>query len=472
MDADREIEDAFRDAEEFHPQRNVEDDPLSSPSDDAIALRFSERHASDLRFVANWGQWLRHNGRQWRHDDTLHARDLARDVCRASAEEFDYKTAIKIASAKTISAVESLARSDRRLAATVDQWDADPWLLNTPDGVVDLKTGILRPHRIEDYMTKITAIGPGGNCPLFLAFLDRIMSGDHEVISYIQRVFGYGLTGEIIEHALFFWYGTGANGKSVLLSTVSGLLGDYHTAAPIETFTVSNSDRHPTDLAGLRGARLVSASETEEGRRWAEAKIKQLTGGDRIAARFMRQDFFTYQPAFKLIIAGNHKPSLRSVDEAIRRRFHLVPFAVTIPEHERDLELTKKLKAEWPGILAWIIQGCVEWQKTGLRPPAAVREATDAYLESEDAIAAWLEERCERDPNAWESSTTIFASWSAWAAAAGEYVGSQKQLTQKLEKRGGFVGKRTNKSQGMSGMSGLRILPEETPRSSYYDRDM
>ena len=394
------------------------------------------------------------------------------ETCRASAEEFDYKTAIKIASAKTISAVESLARSDRRLAATVDQWDADPWLLNTPDGVVDLKTGILRPHRIEDYMTKITAIGPGGNCPLFLAFLDRIMSGDHEVISYIQRVFGYGLTGEIIEHALFFWYGTGANGKSVLLSTVSGLLGDYHTAAPIETFTVSNSDRHPTDLAGLRGARLVSASETEEGRRWAEAKIKQLTGGDRIAARFMRQDFFTYQPAFKLIIAGNHKPSLRSVDEAIRRRFHLVPFAVTIPEHERDLELTKKLKAEWPGILAWIIQGCLEWQKTGLRPPAAVRKATDAYLESEDAIAAWLEERCERDPNAWESSTTIFASWSAWAAAAGEYVGSQKQLTQKLEKRGGFVGKRTNKSQGMSGMSGLRILPEETPRSSYYDRDM
>jgi putative DNA primase/helicase len=471
MDADREIEDAFRDAEEFHPQRNVEDDPLSSPSDDAIALRFrsdtpqtcglSQTGASGCAITAGNGGMT-----------TRCMLVILLETCRASAEEFDYKTAIKIASAKTISAVESLARSDRRLAATVDQWDADPWLLNTPDGVVDLKTGILRPHRIEDYMTKITAIGPGGNCPLFLAFLDRIMSGDHEVIRYIQRVFGYGLTGEIIEHALFFWYGTGANGKSVLLSTVSGLLGDYHTAAPIETFTVSNSDRHPTDLAGLRGARLVSASETEEGRRWAEAKIKQLTGGDRIAARFMRQDFFTYQPAFKLIIAGNHKPSLRSVDEAIRRRFHLVPFAVTIPEHERDLELTKKLKAEWPGILAWIIQGCVEWQKTGLRPPAAVREATDAYLESEDAIAAWLEERCERDPNAWESSTTIFASWSAWAAAAGEYVGSQKQLTQKLEKRGGFVGKRTNKSQGMSGMSGLRILPEETPRSSYYDRDM
>jgi putative DNA primase/helicase len=248
MDADREIEDAFRDAEEFHPFRNTEDEPLSSPSDDAIALRFAARHASELRFVANWGQWLRHNGRQWRHDDTLQVRDLARDVCRESGEEFDPKTAVKVQSAKTISAIESLARADRRLAATVDQWDADPWLLNTPDGVVDLKTGILRFHRVEDYMTKITAVGPGGNCPLFLAFLNRIMNGDHELISYLQRVFGYGLTGEISEHALFFWYGTGANGKSVLLSTVSGLLGDYHSVAPIETFTASNSDRHPPIL--------------------------------------------------------------------------------------------------------------------------------------------------------------------------------------------------------------------------------
>ena len=140
-DADREIEDAFRDAEEFRPLRNAEDDPLSSSSTDAIALRFADRHASDLRFVANWGQWLRHNGSYWRHDNTLLARDLARDVCRVCAEEFDYKTAVKIESAKTISAVELLARADRRLAVTVDQWDADPWLLNTPDGVVDLKTG-------------------------------------------------------------------------------------------------------------------------------------------------------------------------------------------------------------------------------------------------------------------------------------------------------------------------------------------
>ena len=219
-----------------------------------------------------------------------------------------------------------------------------------------------------------------------------------------------GLLASRREHALFFGYGTGANGKSVLLSTVAGILGEYHRTAPIETFTASNSDRHPTDLAGLRGARLVTATETEEGRRWAESRIKQLTGGDMVAARFMRQDFFEYRPQFKLIIAGNHKPSLRSVDEAIRRRFHLIPFAVTIPAEERDSGLTEKLKAEWPGILAWLIDGCLEWQAKGLCPPKAVLEATEAYLSAEDAIASWIDDKCEVDAKAWTSSSDLFAA--------------------------------------------------------------
>ena len=167
--------------------------------------------------------------------------------------------------------------------------------------------------------------------------------------SYPQRVLGYGLTGLTREHALFFGYGTGANGKSVLLSTIAGILGKYHRTAPIETFTASNGDRHPTDLAGLRGARLVTATETEEGRRWAESRIKQLTGGDTVTARFMRQDFFEYRPQFKLIIAGNHKPSLRSGDEAIRRRFHLIPFAVTIQPEERVTDLAEKTQGRMAG---------------------------------------------------------------------------------------------------------------------------
>src|SRR5262249_7748703 len=162
------------------------------------------------------------------------------------------------------------------------------------------------------------------------------------------------------------------------------------------------NDRHPTELAGLHGARLVTATETEEGRQWAESKIKVLTGGDKIAARFMRQDFFEFTPQFKLVIAGNHKPGLRSVDEAIRRRLHLIPFTVTIPPNQRDAQLPNKLKAERPGILAWMIQGCLDWQERGLCPPTVVTDATVAYLEAEDALSAWMDDCCRRDPQAWE----------------------------------------------------------------------
>jgi putative DNA primase/helicase len=436
-------------------------------SDDALALRFAERHANDLRFVAAWSKWLSWTGKRWEFDETLAAFDKSRAICREAAADCNKsKIAVALASGKTVAAVDKLAKADRRIAATIDQWDADPWLLNTPDDVVDLRTGRTRAHRADDYMTKITAVGPRGDCPRFLAFLNRITGGDAALVSYLQRVLGYALTGVTREHALFFAYGTGANGKSVLLSTVAGILGEYHRTAPIETFVASNGDRHPTDLAGLRGARLVTATETEEGRRWAEARIKQLTGGDTVSARFMRQDFFEYRPAFKLVIAGNHKPSLRSVDEAIRRRFHMIPFAVTIPADERDVELVEKLKAEWPGILAWLIEGCLEWQAEGLRPPQAVLEATDAYLSAEDAIAAWIDDRCERDPNAWTSSSDLFTSWKAWADASGEQAGSMKRLTQTLETRG-FHRHKMNRGQGFYG---LRVKPDEASPLSWETR--
>jgi putative DNA primase/helicase len=436
-------------------------------SDDGLALRFADRHATDLRYVSAWGKWLQWDGTRWRFDDTLHAYDLARRICREAAAECNNKLSVAIASAKTVAAVERLARADRRIAATVDQWDVDHWLLNTPDGTIDLRTGRSRPHLADDYMTKIVAARPGGDCPRFLRFLDRIAGGDSALVAYVQRVLGYALTGLTSEHALFFAYGTGANGKSVLLSTVSGILGEYHRTAPIEAFVATNSDRHPTDLAGLRGARLVTATETEEGRRWAESRIKQLTGGDTVAARFMRQDFFEYLPAFKLVIAGNHKPSLRSVDEAIRRRFHLIPFGVTIPPDERDNELTEKLKAEWPGILQWMIDGCLEWQTEGLRPPKAVIDATAAYMEAEDALAAWIDDRCERDPAAWEQSSSLFASWTTWAEKAGENPGTMRRFAQTVESRGFRPQRRMNGR----GFLGLQIVPEAEP-DPYWRRDV
>jgi putative DNA primase/helicase len=463
---DAEVEKARRRPDPRHVESEARPPAFT---DEALALRFAERHKDDLRFVAAWNRWLILDGPCWRHDRTMLALNLARTICReASAECNDARIASAIASAKTVAAVERLAKADRRIAATVDQWDSDLWLLNTPSGVIDLQTGAMRDHRAEDYMTKVTAVAPDGRCPLWLRTLGRITAGNLELQSFLQRVAGYGLTGITREHALFFGHGTGANGKGTFLNTLTAVMGGYAAVASMETFTASPGDRHPTDLAMLRGARLVSAQETEEGRRWAEARIKALTGGDPVTARFMRQDFFTFVPQFKLFIAGNHKPGLRNVDEAIRRRFNLIPFDVRIPPEERNPNLLDDLKTEWPGILKWMIDGCMEWQQSGLAAPQAVREATDDYLDAEDATAQWLAERCwvrgqivngrAINGELYSTSSDLFASWKVWADQTGEFVASQKRFSQGLQSRG-FVPRRNR--DGRSGFDGIRLIPNQ-----------
>jgi putative DNA primase/helicase len=441
------------------------DDELAPAfSEEALALRFAKLHTGNLRYVAAWNKWLLWDGTRWALDETRKAFSLAREICRKAAAGTNKVSQAKaIASAKTRAAVVSLAGEDRRLAATVDQWDTDPWLLNTPDGVVDLRTGARRDHRPDDYMTKIAAVTPDASCAIQLwsKFLARVTGDDIELQTFLARVCGYALTGSTREHALFFLHGLGANGKGVHMNTIAGIMGDYHRAAPIETFTETNVDRHPTELAMLRGARMVTAVETEEGRRWAENRIKALTGGDPISARFMRQDFFTFTPAFKLVIAGNHKPGLRSVDEAIRRRVNLIPFAVIIPEAERDADLSEKLKAEWPGILSWMIEGCARWQKIGLAAPKAVTEATEEYLQGEDTLKAWLEE-CTAEGE-WTQVSVLFHCWNEWADALGEYVGSAKRFSQRLEAHG-FKPER-RKQRGFLGLSIFREpQPMEEPQ--------
>ena len=442
-------------------------------SEESLALRFSRQHADELRYVDGWGRWMCWDGTRWRPDDTLAVFDRCRAICRrASAECGDTKerAAMKIAAAQTVAAIERLARSDRRYAALVEQWDADPWLLNTPVGTVDLRSGELLSHQREQYLTKTTAAGPGGDCLSFRRFLDRITDSNSELQAFLQRVIGYCLTGSVREHALFFLYGTGSNGKSVFLSTIAGLLGDYSKTAPASAFTATSTEQHPTDVAGLRGARFVTAIETEDGRWWAEAKIKSLTGGDPVTARFMRQDFFEYLPQFKLIVAGNHKPGLRSVDEAIRRRLHLIPFTVTIGEKERDPQLAEKLKAEYPGILQWAIEGCLTWQRDGLNPPTVVRDATSQYLTAEDAIGRWIGDRCELDPHCWCSSTALYRDYEGWCAQAGERCGSQKRFTQALEARG-FERERTDRAKGFIGI-GLSddVDSAASASSTHFDR--
>jgi putative DNA primase/helicase len=431
--------------------------PAPAFSEEYLALLFTAKYEASLRYVAKWGTWLRFTDTVWEFDDTRKAWSLAREICRGQAAQINKGNSLKrtIASAKTRAAVISLASDDPRHAATIDQWDTDPWLLNTPGGVIDLRTGVRRDHRAEDYLTKLTAVAPDAACPipLWKAFLSKVTNQDEKLEGFIQRALGYSLTGSIKEHALFFCYGAGGNGKGVLASTISGIHADYHRASTFETFAASksNNDRHPTELAALRGARFVTVPETEQGRRWNETRIKQLTGGDLISARFMRQDLFDFLPAFKLWILGNHKPSLDSVNEAIRRRLYLIPFLVTITDAEKDKDLVEKLKAEWPGILAWLIEGCLEWQRDGLAPPQAVIDATADYLKTEDRYGMWLEECFDLVANEWTSAAVLFESWQAWATANNEWVGSKRTLGLILAERH-FIGKPIDNHRGFIGL--------------------
>jgi putative DNA primase/helicase len=308
---------------------------------------------------------------------------------------------------------------------------------------------------------------------MFFDFLNTIFAKDQDIITYVQTFFGYTLTGVTTEHAMLFFHGAGANGKSVLVSTIAGILGEYHRVAPIDTFTATGFSRHSTDLAGLMGARLVTAHETEEGAKWAEAKLKALTGGDKITAQFMRQDYFDYVPAFKLVITGNHKPGLQGVDEAMRRRLNLIPFNVTIPKANRDPCLAEKLKAEWPGILTWMIEGCLLWQEEGaLNPPQPVVAATDEYLESEDAVATWIADRCELKASYEDTAAELFKSWKDWAELMREPAGSAKALSNKLQQRPGIRRKPIGHSKAR-GFGGIRVvkIKEPPPQSSFYCDD-
>jgi putative DNA primase/helicase len=265
-------------------------------SDDALALAFSSRHHDQLLYVPAWASWLRWDGTRWAKDDTLAVFSLARELCRAKAVDAlltEVKERTRLArgltSASTVAAVERLARSDHRHARPPEAFDSDPRALNTPNGVIDLRTGLMRPHRRSDLVTKVTAVAPAGTCRRWIRFLLEITYGNRDLVRYLQRLIGYTLTGVISEHCFAFLWGPGGNGKSVLLSTVAAMLGDYATTSMADVFTVTHTDHHPTHLANLRGARMVVVAETEEGRPWAEARIKSLTGGDRITARVTRR---------------------------------------------------------------------------------------------------------------------------------------------------------------------------------------
>ncbi len=413
------------------PETTSDSDMLSR-SHDAIALAFSQKYDGSLIYVNSLKQWFRSEGGRWHKDDTLRVSDLVRAECRAAAKKLGPRSSLArdLASAGTVAAVERLARSDLRHARRAEDFDIDPWALNTPDGVIDLQSGHVRSHRAGDLFSKITAVGPHGDCPRFRWFLSEICGGDADMVGYLQRMIGYTLSGVIREHVFVFLWGPGGNGKSVLLSTIAAMLGDYAVAAMSDVFTVGRHEHHPTHLAAMRGARMVVVSEVEGGRPWAEARIKNLTGGDRVSARVMRGDTFEFSPEFKLWIAGNSQPALRSPDAAMRRRLHIVP--LTFVPQRPDPSLTETLRAELPGILAFALEGCLAWHREGINPPLAVLNASEQYFMEQDRLANWIAARCEPTPKAELPVRSAYLDWKITAEAGGEEPGSEKRFSSEM----------------------------------------
>ncbi len=423
-------------------------------TEDSAACQFAEIYRDRLRYCHDTGAWFKWDGSVWQRNRTGMAYQWARELARRLSLSEPDRVRYVVNKTSFANGVEKFARSDPTFAVTAEVWDADPFLLGTPGGTVDLRTGMLRPSEPTEGITKTTAVAPANraDCPLWLRFLEDATSGDADLIFFLRQWCGYCLTGAIREHALVFIHGPGGNGKSVFLNVLTAILNAYAATAAMDTFTASKSDRHPTDLAMLRGARLATASETEEGRAWAEARIKQITGGDPITARFMRQDFFTFTPQFKLTIVGNHQPVLKNVDDAARRRFNIVPF-IRQPMNP-DPQLEEKLKAEYPAILRWMIEGCLDWQKHGLVRPASVTAATEDYFVEQDLFGQWLEEECDSDTenmSKWEHTTDLFASWAAYARAAGDEPGTAKSFAPALRRKG-FKPYRSKFARGWRGI--------------------
>jgi putative DNA primase/helicase len=441
-------------------------------SEDALADHFAAVHCDKWRFVKLWGSWLEWRGDGWHKDETGKSDRMCIEITRQAlywteAAQLTPDGKRRISSKRTAGAIRDMAANDRRIAATVDQWDRDSWLLGVPGGVVDLETGQLIGAEPDQYITKRCSVAPEpGPCPHWIGLLERVTQGDAALLAYLQRLCGYILTGETREECFAFVYGPAQTGKSTFIRVVSEILGEYHCKASMETFTESRHERHAEELAVLAGARLVTAVETEEGRRWNESRIKALTGRDRIRARFMRENSFEFEPQFKLVIAGNHAPHLRNVDDAMRRRLHIIPFTQPIPMAERDDQLAEKLRAEYPQILHWMVQGAIEWQAQKLGRPDQIAQAVDDYMESEDTFGEWLNECTTRDAKARCLSGGAYKNYKQWADAAGEYSMSQKRFVQALKERG-FDTIRSNGKRWIDGLS-LK-LDDSAPPDIPYD---
>ena len=344
-----------------------------------------------------------------------------------------------------------------------EQLDHNPWLLNCQNGTIDLRTGKLQPHDPKDFITRICAADYDLTCaiPLWMQLMEKITGGDKEYMRYIQKALGYALTGDISEQAIFLLYGTGSNGKSTMLNVFAALLDGYAQSTSSDTFMQKKNESVNNDIARLKGARFVSAIEMEEGKRMAESLIKSMTGGDKLVTRFLYGEFFEYVPQFKVFLAVNHKPIIKDTTNSIWRRIKIMEFNNTFTEQERDKNFPAKIMAkELPGILAWAVQGCLDWQQNGINAPDIVAAATRDYREEMDSFSHFFMECCVVKENARVTNKMLRAKYEEWCKENGEWPLTQKPFSQKLLERG--YEKRNSSPTGTAEWHGFTLRGEAT----------
>jgi putative DNA primase/helicase len=407
--------------------RDLEACPLTESGNAAHLACLSDGR---VRWNASACEWLAYDGTRWQPDTCGYLERLAKHAARTLFNQYRDKPerdaakrfAIAGESRRGIEAVIALLRSEPGISVTAGELDRDPWLLNAINGTIDLRTGKLRPHDRTDLITKIcrATYDPAATCPTFERFLAETFDGNAALTGYVQRILGYCLTGTIGVQELYVYHGAGANGKSTLLEAVCHVMADYACPAPPGLLIQKANDEHPTEIADLQGRRLVIASETEEGGKLRETLVKRITGESVLKARRMRTDYFEFPRTFKTILATNSRPKIRESGEAIWRRVRLVPFTVICPTDKRDPDLLQKMIGEADGVLRWLVDGCLSWQRDGIKPPQEVAAAGEDYRDDENPLADFTEERLDFSPGAKLTRKALMAAYQDYVTATAE----------------------------------------------------
>jgi putative DNA primase/helicase len=435
--------------------------PAEPKSELGYARRLIHVYGDRLRYVPAWRRWLVWDGQRWGHDSTGQAARWMKAIARrvtsdalAIEDEKECHAAVNLArrgeSSAGVSGALTLAGTEKEVVVTPDDLDADPFMLNCPNGTIDLRTGELHEHDAGDLITKMTrgAYDPAASGRVFCEFLARVQP-DEAMRDYLSRLVGHGLVGQVVEHLLQIHCGEGANGKSTFINSISATLGDYAAPADPELLTARTFDAHPTGVADLFGLRLAILHEADKGRRLAEGTVKRLTGGDRVKARRMREDFWSFDPSHSFVMLTNHKPVISGNDEGIWRRIRLIPWEVVIPTRERDEHLGDRLALELDYVLTWLVRGCLAWREHGLADPTPVTRATRAYRAESDALGRFLAELTVNHGTV--RSSDLFAAWSKWCAGEGEESGTQTAFSTTLTNRG-YDKKRTETGAFWTGL--------------------